>query len=204
MQSLIGYVAAAVVAAVAIYGVATLRMRTQEVQVSAVQYSTAKKSSFLMAAILERDLKNMGSNFPTYFLDPGDSVLRFDTLGTPRVFEFMGQTAPLQAPVPIRYEWEETGYVTLGDGSSRPAFEIRRIVDGTLSTYSTGSVTRLWFDLLREDGTGILNLGDTRQVVVDLRLVSALGGGGSTEEVHLETVVHPEAMTRNDFGLVGT
>jgi hypothetical protein len=202
---MIGYVAAAMVAAVAVFSVFSLRMRTQDVHVAAVQYSTAKKSSLLMAAILEQDLKNMGSNFPAYDLDPEDSVVRFDTLGTPRVFEFMAQTDPTGAPALIRYEWEETGTtVTVRDTVNRPVFEVRRFVNGTLSTYSTGSVTRLDFALQREDGSGILNLEDTRQIVVDLSVVSSLGTGGTTDEVQFGTVVHPESMTRNDFGLVGT
>lgn len=197
MQDQIVGIVATVVGFIVLTIVASTNMRGQEAAIEAQQYMTAKKSAVAFSTMMAQDFRNIGANYPAYALPPDSAISSFDTVSSPRAFEFAGQAVRGATPSLIRYEWDVAGTILVGD-SLVPYYQIKRFVDGQLAGSSTGAVTSFRVRLRDADGGDILTVADTRQIEVSLRIVSAVGSGRLVQWVRWNEVIHPQALSRYD------
>lgn len=203
MSTWMEYVAAVVIASFVALTLFAVQLRTQETSIDSTQYRAAKKSAVDVVRMIEHDFKNLGaqhpgSGAPLHTL-PGGASFGIasvpDTTGSPHTFQFYAIPQRGQPPRVIRYEWEADGTVTLSDGTTRDTYRFTRTVDGTVDGQSTGTLTQLSFNLLEDAGNAITNVGNTRQIFVELRAVSPLGKGATIEETRWTGTFRPLALT---------
>ena len=204
MSTWMEYVVAVVLASFVALTLFAVQLRTQETSVDSTQYRAAKKSAVDVVRMIEHDFKNLGSQHPASPTSglhalPGGATFGIasapDTTGSPRSFQFYAPSQRGQAPRVIRYEWETDGSVTLSDGTTRDTYRFTRTVDGTVDGRSTGTLTQLSFNLLEGAGNAITNVGNTRQIFVELRAISPLGKGSTIEETRWTGTYRPLALT---------
>ncbi|MGA7303731.1 MAG: hypothetical protein WBW88_02605 [Rhodothermales bacterium] len=192
MQNWIAQLVAVVVAGTVIFIIAAVNLRVQRGAVATTQYQASKTNEVDLVGLIDRDFRNIGSSYPNFSLDPNAAIIAFDSSGT---FAFWGQTKRGFAPDSIRYSWSQTGTV-LVDSAYVPAYSISRTVNGVPAGGSAGSVTSFSLRLLDNDGNGIAALSDTRQIEVNLSIVSSLGANAYTGTNDWQTVIRPTALAR--------
>lgn len=193
MQNLIAYSVTIVVAFVILMIIMTVNLRVQQTAIATTQYQASKISQADLVEMMDRDFRNIGSSFPNYTLDPTTAIIAFDSTG---VFSFWAQTERGMPPATIRYEWVQSGTVRVDTGYV-PAFAVSRTVDGNPAGGSSGSVTNFGLRLLDTDGNPATVLSDTRQIDVDLSIVSSLGSSSLVETNDWRTVIRPAALARD-------
>jgi hypothetical protein len=191
----IGYILSALIGMSVFASMSHVQVQNQQTNISSAQFRIVKKDAMALAAMIERDFKNVASNFPNFALSPDTAIVALDTTSSTRVFEFWGQTVQGQAPELIRYEWNVVDHIDLKQGNT-PLYQIRRMVDGNLEGMSVGYVTQFDIDLRRGNGSAITNFSDTRQVAVFVKSVSGIGTNRLVEETRWNSVYHPLGMTR--------
>jgi hypothetical protein len=199
-MQLLAYVTAAIISIIVFVSLNSLQQRNQGATLNTTEYRAAKKGALSTAAFIERDFKNIASNFPAYPLDPDTAIVGLDTTSATRYFEFWAQTMPGQAPDLVRYEWIPAGTTQLKN-ETVPVFQLFRRVNGETTGMSIGLMTKFQLRLQESSGVGVATLKDTRQIVVDMRLVSGFGVGDGKliEETMWNSVFHPVGMTRSDL-----
>lgn len=186
---------ALVVAGVVILIIASVSIRVQRTSIAATQYSASKVSQTDLVGLMDRDFRNIGATYPNYVLNPDNAILAFSSDTSGGVFAFWGQTERGMPPDSIRYEWTQTGTVRI-DTTYVPAYAVSRYVNGNLRGSSAGAVTWLDIQLLNADGNPAGVLPDTRQIEVNVRIVSSLGSNDLVETNNWETVIRPAALAR--------
>jgi hypothetical protein len=193
MQNLLVQTVALVVAGVVLLIIANVNIRVQSAAISATQYQTAKTNQTDIVGLMDRDFRNIGSSYPNYLLNPEDAIISFDSSGT---FAFWGQTGRGLPPDSIRYSWSQYGTVRVDTGYV-PAYSIERSVNGQPAGGSAGAVTEFSLRLLDNDGNPAGVLSDTRQIDVELIMMSSLGSNELTDANRWETVIRPAALARD-------
>lgn len=192
-QNWIAQMLALVVAGVVIFIIAAVTLRVQRGSIATTQYQAAKTNQIDLVGLMDRDFRNIGSSYPNYVLDPENAIIAFDSANG--VFAFWAQTAPGSPPDSIRYEWTESGTVRVDTGYVT-AYAVERKVNGVFSGGSAGAVTRFDLRLLNDDGTPTGVLADTRQLEVNLSIISSLGSSEFVETNDWQTVIRPTALAR--------
>lgn len=198
MGNWFGHIIAIFVAGVVLFIIASVNIRVQQSAISSVQYRAGKTETMDLMSLMDRDFRNIGSNYPNFDLPIDSAITGLDTTASPKFFEFRGQKEPGLAPQTIRYEWSEIGTVVVRD-TVRTAYQVKRYVDGALSASSGGKVTRFDIGLLTSDGMPIASPADARQIAVKLSLVSGLGKSSAIEQTDWNTIIRPIALAKDDF-----
>ena len=200
MSDLIGHSVGIVVVFVVGMFVFSSTRGAEEAAVSGAQYRAGKKALLTVAAVLEQDLRNLGSNFPNYYsFEPDSAVLSWDTASAVRHLEFVAQTQPGLMPDTVRYEWKVVDSIEI-DGSVKPILELTRMVNGVRAGWSTAHLSRVKVVLKRVDGLPISALAETRQVEIELEGFSSLGIDRTVKLTRWNGSYRPIAVTRDDFG----
>lgn len=214
-QQMIFAAVATVIAGLVLLTMFRVQVRGQEASLDAIRYRSAKKSQLSMVEVIERDFNNIGSymywnsatnSYTGTDLDPAD-VIRPGWHDSTAVqggyrywFQFLSQTDSLQAPSTIRYEWEPMagGVATLTDGTQRQLYELRRTVNGALTT-SSSLVTEFRVTPLPDASTPIMvNLHDARVFRVRLHSISPLGKAETVEETLFDATYRPVGLAIQD------
>lgn len=213
IQEFIYAAVAAVIAGFMMLAMYAVQLRGQQASIDAVQYRAAKLNLLAFVERLDRDFNNMGAHmyqqggaYEGEAEDPGTVIMPgwYDSTavqgGYRTWFQFRSQSDSTQMPGVIRYEWEPIAgeSVTLNDGTQRQLYEVKRLLNGALTT-STRLVTD--FDITLRPGLGVpflVNLEDARVFTVQLRGISPLGKGDTIEEVRFDVTYRPIGMTITD------
>lgn len=198
MGNWFGQLIAIFVAGMVIFIIASVNIRVQQSAISAVQFRAGKTETVDLMSLIDRDFRNIGSNYPNYELPIDSAIVGLDTTSNPRYFEFRGQKEEGLPPQTIRYEWSPIGTVIVQD-TVRTAYQVQRYVDGNLSAGSSGTVTRFDVGLLTSDGLPIASPAEVRQIRVGLSVVSGLGKSSTIEQTDWNTIIRPIALAKNDF-----
>jgi len=193
MQNWIAQLVAVFVAGIVIFIVAAVNLRVQRGSIAAAQYQASKTSEVDLVGMLDRDFRNIGSDYPNYGLDPATAIIKFDSTGG--VFAFWGQTQRGMPPDSIRYHWVQSGTV-LVDSAYVPAYSVERTINGSPAGGSAGSVTDFHIRLLDNEGNPTGVLSDTRQIEVSVSIVSSLGANEYVGTNDWQTVIRPTALAR--------
>jgi hypothetical protein len=196
MQETILYIAVTVIIGALLFVLLSVQEHAADASVDSVEYVAMQGGVLDLAQILERDLNNIGSQVAGTPFDPDTAIIAFDTISSPRHFDFYAMTVRGQPANRVRYEWTLTDSVTLSRGVV-PIFEVTRRVNGTVDGQSI-PLSMMDIRLLRADSTGIFNLRDTRQIHVRLRGVSSLSTKANVEEASWEKIIRPVNMGRQD------
>lgn len=197
MSDWIGHSIVAAIASLIIYSAFAMKTRVDGVVVATIQTRAAKKTTLDAAAMLERDIRNVGSNFPTFELDPDSVMIYWETDSTVNYFQFVGQAAPGQPPAIIKYEWQAVDSTTI-DGEITPLYRISRYINGALYAHTPSTFTHVLFELLNGDGQLALVADDVRQVKIELKGISTLGSSEMIRETRWNGVYRPQALARKD------
>jgi hypothetical protein len=192
MGNWIAQMIALVVAGTVILIIASVNLRVQRGSIATAQYQASKTNQIDLVGLIDRDFRNIGSSYPNYDLDPESAIISFDSSG---VFAFWGQTERGFPPDSIRYSWSQYGQV-LVDGAYVPAYSISRTVNGSAAGGSAGAVTSFNIRLLDDDGNPAGALTDTRQIEVNLSIISSLGSSDIVETNDWQTVIRPTGIAR--------
>lgn len=177
----------------------THRNDAEKAAIAGVQYRASKKAMLDLAAVLEQDLRNLGSNYPNYYsLAPENAITGWDTSSTTRYFEFIAQTRPGAVPDTVRYQWRAVDSVDV-DGDVKPVLTLNRFVDGRPAGTSGALLTRVKIALGRADGSPPFALEDTRLIAVELEGFSTIGRDRMIKLTRWNGVYRPIAVTRDDF-----
>ena len=197
MSESIGYTLSAVVAGVVLLIIQSTAFRGQEAAISTLQYSAVKQSTVDLVAMMERDFRNIGSNYPYPNLLSELSVLNYDTVATTRSFEFMAQTRRGQPPDKVRYDWK-AGNPMITGGHTYPTFTVERYVNDVLSGSNTGAITSLSIELSTETGAPVMAAAETRQIRVEMTMISSLGMDGEINQARWSETFHPMHLAKQD------
>jgi hypothetical protein len=197
MSNMIAHALMVVVAGIVVLAAAVTRNRVDDLAIATTRVRAEKKLTLDVAAALERDMRNIGSNFPTYDLEPDSAVVSWKTDSSLNFFQFMGQIRPGESPAVIRYEWSIADSVTVGD-EVKPAYRISRYVDGVLSRVSAAVFTGVSFDVQNDLGQPATTADEVRQVSIELLAVSGIGSSSALHETRWNAVYRPQAIARND------
>ena len=189
MQLILDHITGVVTAAIVILAIAVTQFRSRDASYDATRYSAAKVRMLSVVEVMEQDIRNLGAGVDT----AAHAIQGFDTTGTTRYLEFLGQTSQADEAVHvIRYEWSETGSVTLDDGSTIPTLTLERLIDGTVSGTSVGTITELTVDPMTRDSIAVTtNFRDTQIVAIELAAISPLGKGRQVEQTRWQKVFRP-------------
>jgi hypothetical protein len=200
MMDSVGYVLSALVAGVVLFIVQMATLRGNEAAVSTLQYSAVKQSAVQMVGMMERDFQNLGSNFPYPNILSELAILQYDTTSTTRRFDFLAQTQRGLPPDSVSYRWREGEEVRLGKKSdqTRPSIIVERFVNGQLTGSNTGAITSFSLELQTGEGLPVMAGAETRQIVVEMTLIGALGSHGEIEESRWHATFHPMHMAKQD------
>jgi len=193
MQNWIAQMVALVVAGVVILIIASVNLRVQRGSIATTQYQAAKTSQTDLVGLIDRDFRNIGASYPNYALPPDKAISVFDSSNG--IFAFWAQTTPGQPPDSVRYQWSKSGKVKI-DTAYVDAYSISRTINGNAAGGSAGSVTRFELRLLDDEGNATGTLSNTRQIEVNLSLVSSLGSSEFVETNDWQTVIRPTALAR--------
>ena len=204
MSTWIEYISAFAVASFVAVTLFTVQFRSQEVSIDSTQYRSVKTAAVNVIEMIESDMKNLGGQHPsnsalTTFGLPGGAAFGIqsapDTTNVPHTFRFYAPRQRGAAPSVIRYEWAVEDSIQLSDGTQRPLYTFRRIVDGSVDGESNGILTKLTFNLLESPGNAITNLDQTEQVFVEVRAISPLGRSRTVGETRWSSTFRPRALT---------
>lgn len=197
MSETIGYTLSAIVAGVVLLIIQSTAFRGQQAAVSTLQYNTVKQSTVDLVGMMERDFRNIGSNFPYPQLLSELSILAYDTVSTTHSFAFMAQTRRGQPPDIVRYDWEPGNPMITG-GDTYQTFTVKRYVNGTLSGSNTGAITSFSIELFTETGAPVMAAAETRQVHVEMTMISGLGSNGEIDQARWSETFHPMHLAKQD------
>ena len=197
MSESIGYTLSALVAGVVLLMIQSTAFRGQEAAISTLQYSAVKQSTVDLVGMMERDFRNIGSNYPYPSLLSELSVLNYDTVSATHQFEFSAQTRRGLPPDVVRYEWKPGTPVTTG-GHTYPTFTVERYVNGMLSGSNTGAITSLSIELSTESGAPVMAAAETRQIRVEMMMISSLGMDGEIKQARWSETFHPMHLAKQD------
>jgi hypothetical protein len=192
-----GAVVASVVGSVALSIVLATNFLGQDAAIQARKSTVTRQNAVEFSRTLAEDFSTLGATSPASALDPDSMIAVFDTVSSPRAFEFIGQDSGGEPSATIRYEWFPAGTIAVDD-SILTYYDVKRFVDGELSGGSSGAVTNLRIRLLGEDGRAIDVLRDIRQIEVGMQIVSNLGTGRIAEWIRFNRIIHPKAPSRFD------
>ena len=203
MQEMIALVASVIIAGVLLLALFVSQWRIQHTSIDATQYSAAKQGMLDLADTLEEDLSNLGAGIPQATMTTTSAIQAFDTTGGTREFRFYSRPRSLVADTLanfganprtantahlISYQWAATGETVrvfrpaTNTFVSVPTYRITRRVNGSAAGESLDTITRIRFDLFDASGTPTGAGTGVRTLVVSLRAVSPLGGGGADVE----------------------
>ena len=197
MSEWIGHSMVAAVAAMIILSATVTKTRVESMVVATIKARAGKKMMLDVAASLERDLRNVGSNYPGYTLDPDSAIIQWETDSTVNFFQFAGQADPGQPPAIIRYEWQVVDSTTVGD-VVKPTYLIARYVNGTLSRVTASVFTGVSFKIQNDLGEPATAPEDVRQIAIELIGVSGIGSSDAFTETRWNAVYRPQAIARED------
>ena len=197
MSESIGYTLSAIVAGVVLLIIQSTSFRGQEAAISTLQYNVVKQSTVDLIGMMERDFRNIGSNYPYPNLLSELSVLGYDTVSSTSSFEIAAQTRRGQPPDVVRYEWKAGNPVTSG-GYTHPTFTLERFVNGNLAGSNTSSITSLSIELSTETGAPVMAAAETRQIHVEMMMISALGMDGEIKQSRWSETFHPMHLAKKD------
>jgi len=197
MGETLGYSLSAVVLGVIALIVSTLTLRGEEATVATVQYSSVKQSTMDLVGVMDRDFRNMGSNFPYPDILSEGAVINYDTTSTPNRFDFTGQTQPDALPDTISYRWQ-AGSPATSDGITYPTVTLKRYVNDVLTGQNSGVITSLKIELYDGEGAPVMDGADTRQIQVEMKMISSLGANGDIKESRWSETFHPMHMAKQD------
>jgi len=192
-HSMIAYSLAAAVVGILAITIFSVSRTGQDAAISATQFQAAKESSLDVAAMIQRDFANIGSNHPNFDL-PIDSVfVKIDTTGDDQTFSFRGQTTRGATPSLITYNWTQVGTESIG-GETVPIYQLTRYIDGTNSGGNAGGIVSLKLRFEYDNGTAVANVLSTRRIRVDMELVSTLGVDSNMETSRWSAIIRPTAL----------
>lgn len=197
MGQWISYVVVTVIAASIVLAATSAKSRVDELAVATIQARSGKKVTLDVAALLERDIRNIGSNFPAYELDPDSAMLDWKTDSTVNHFQYIGQAAPGQPPVVIRYEWRAVDTANV-HGVDKPLYRISRFLDGNLYAHTPATFTGVNFAFLNDGGQPAASPDLVRQIAIELKAISTLGSSRVAQETRWNAVYRPQAIARED------
>ncbi|MGA7306769.1 MAG: hypothetical protein WBW88_17990 [Rhodothermales bacterium] len=197
MSEWIGHSMVAAVAAMIILSATVTKTRVESMVVATIKARAGKKMMLDVAAGLERDLRNMGSNFPAYELEPDSTSIQWETDSTINFFQFVGQVEPGQPPAIIRYEWQVVDSTTVGD-ELKPTYQIARYLNGTLSRVTASVFTGVSFKIENDMGGPAATPDEVRQIAIELIGISGVGSSTALMETRWNAVYRPEALARED------
>lgn len=197
MNDWIGHSVVAAIAALIILSAMVARNRVDNMVVTTMQMRSGKKLTLDVAAALERDMRNIGSNFPTYDLEPDSAVIDWKTDSTLNYFQFIGQANPGEPPALIRYDWQVVDSTLVGD-EWKPLYKISRSVNGVLSRSTASVFTGVSFEFQNDVGLPASQPDELRQVDIRLVAVGTLGSSGDVRETRWNAVYRPQAIARED------
>lgn len=197
MNHTIAYSAVAAIAMLVVLSIMALKSRTDSVSVAVLQTRTSKNIMLNLAATLERDLRNVGSNFPAYDLEPDSAVVSWKVDSTANYFSFIGQAKPGQPPAVIRFEWRAADSAIV-QGELKSLYEVSRFVDGELRFQTAPLFTSVSFSFLTDDGQPAADAGELRQIGIELKAIGSLGVSEAVPETRWDAVYRPIALARND------
>jgi hypothetical protein len=197
MSETLGQTLAMVIAGVVVLTIVATSFRGQEASVSSLDYRMVKQSTVELAGFMERDFRNIGSNYPYPDVMSDLAVIGFDTVSTIRKFVFSAQTVRGQLPDTVRYEWTAGPSKVMGD-STYATVTVKRFVNDTLRGVNSGAITHFSLELRTATGGPVMAAAETRQVVVEMRSVSALGGHGKIRESRWSDTIHPMHLAKQD------
>jgi hypothetical protein len=202
MANWIEYIVASAIASLVVVTLFGVQLRTQQATTDTATYRSARLSMAGLVDMIERDMTNLGGRHPGpvgggLFPLPGGAAFPIpaapDSTSTPRTFRFFSQPERGQPPREIRYEWEAVGTVTLPD-TTLDTYKLRRYVDGRPDGGSAPKITHLSFNLFESAGNAITNLENTRQIYVEVRMVSPFGQGTTIQETRWSGVFRPPGL----------
>jgi hypothetical protein len=199
------WIAAAVVAVISgvvIYILGVVNLQSQDRSISATQVRSMRTSQMNLVQMVEFDFQNIGSNFPDFINEPDVAITGLDTTGSPKFFQFVGQTERWADPDTVRYEWSKTGKVKVkreGKAEEVDAHTVTRYVNGAVAGSSAGVITRFQITLLHSDGTPAISFADARQIQVSVSMVSNLGADNMISESEWNSIIRPAALARLDY-----
>lgn len=197
MSESIGYVLSIMIAGIVVFIIFASSIRGNEAAVETLQYSTAKQSLLDVVSMMDRDFRNIGSNFPYPNSLPEFAILQYDTVTVPHRFDFVAQTRRGMPPDTVSYRWKPGSPVKIG-GTIVPTVELKRYVDGLLSGSSSGAVTSLSIQLYTDIGTPVMAAAETRRVEVALQGISSVGSNGEIDQLRWAETFYPMHMARQD------
>jgi len=197
MGETLGYTLSAIVVGAIALIISSLTFRGQEATVATIQYSSAKQSTMDLIAVMDRDFRNMGSNFPYPNILSDGSVINYDTVSTPHRFDFTAQTTPGALPDTISYRWQ-AGSPFTSDGITYSTVTVQRYVNSVLTGGNSGVITSLSIELYTGTGDPVMDGADTRQIQVEMRMISSLGANGDIKESRWSETFHPMHMAKQD------
>jgi hypothetical protein len=186
---------AMVVTSVVILIIANVSIRVQGSSIATTQYRASKVNQIDLVGLMDRDFRNIGATYPNYVLDPASAIIMFSGDSTGGVFAFWTQTERGMPPDSVRYEWAQTGTVRI-DTAYVPAYSVTRQVNGDATGGSAGAVTTFDLRLLNADGNPTGVLSDTRQIEVNVSVISSLGSSDLVEMNDWQTIIRPAALVR--------
>lgn len=138
MQVMIENVAAVVIGVTILFAVFAMAARSNDGAVEAVQVDMGKTELRLLVDALEQDVNNMGSGMPSPNAGGANRVIRtYAQAGGVTTLSFLSLLDDTATPNPseVEYQWEQDGTVTFPDGTTTPAYEVRRTVGGVTTTF---------------------------------------------------------------------
>jgi hypothetical protein len=197
MSDWIGHSVVAGIASLVIFSAIAVKSRVDEVVVATIQTRAAKKSTLDTAAMLERDIRNVGSNFPAYELDPDSVMIYWETDSTVNFFQWVGQAEPGQPPAIIRYQWQVVDSSVV-NGEMTPLYRVSRFINGTLYAHSPSTFTHVSLQPLNDTGEEAASADEMRQVKIELKGISSLGSPDMIRETRWNAVYRPQALALKD------
>lgn len=197
MGETFGYTLSVIVAGTILLIISAVTFRGQEATVATIQYSSVKQSTLDLIGVMDRDFRNMGSNYPYPDVLSEGAVINYDTAATPNRFDFTAQTTPGALPDTISYRWQPGSPVT-SDGITYPTVKVERYVNNVLTGGNSGVITSLSIELYTKDGDPVMDGADTRQIQVEMTMISSLGANGEIKEARWSETFHPMHMGKQD------
>ena len=193
MQLLLDHIASIGIAGLILLSLLVLHERGGDASIEATQFHTAKTRMLSLAEMVERDFTNIGSGVDSVQF----AITKLDTVSVPATFAFQARTDTADAsPHAVVYEWEADGSVEIGD-STYSTYSVKRIINGTTSGWSSGSITSFSIAMFGAAGNQITtNYADTRIITVSVSAVSTVGVGEKIEQSDWDRTFRPMNLTR--------
>lgn len=197
MSESIGYVLSILIAGIVVFIIFASSIRGNEAAVETLQYSTAKQSVVDVVSMMNRDFRNIGSNYPYPNVLSELAVLQYDTASVPHRFSFVAQTRRGMPPDTVTYRWGPGSAVKIGD-STVSTIELKRFVDGLLSGSSSGAITSFSLELFNDQDQPVMASAETRRIDVELQGISSAGSNGEIKALRWTETFYPMHMSKQD------